>query len=206
MCWATLLQSIVDNSVLDANSAKRREARVSETLTALSATAKDPSVSGSPEVVDLTLSSEKTACMVAVPAVSATVKTAAASHTPADKREVEACFQRIWAEHVSWAASVLNEAVAYARDHEPRDSESRTKLSSVLAWLNDRSTSLRRNEAASKPQESSRSSDISSAFAESVWPSLKARGWKAEAITVGPSAGKTRFTYGGNVVSVWWFA
>jgi hypothetical protein len=94
----------------------------------------------------------------------------------------EKSFVRIWTANAAWAKSALEDAIAFAKDNAPRDADT---LETSLAGSESQ-----------KPKQAG----ISSTFAENVWPSLKSRGWKAELSTEGPSAGKTRYTYGGKQV------
>lgn len=97
----------------------------------------------------------------------------------------QAVFGKLLAECSPWMNAVIADAINFAKENSPRGQK-------MLPRVLRRST----NAAASMNQ-----SDIATMFATSVWPSLKNRGWKAEVISEGMSAGKTRYAYGGNDVS-----
>ena len=94
-------------------------------------------------------------------------------------------FEKIRAESSSWMKGVISDAVDFAKENSPREKE---VLDRILRKSSDTS-------APPKP------SNTAAMFATSVWPSLKNRGWKAEVIAEGSSAGKTRYSYDGKDVS-----
>ena len=70
---------------------------------------------------------------------------------PKSDREVkENAFQRLWEMHSGWANPILHDAVAYARDHNPRVENT----------------------------EDVHEEKIREIFKESLWPSLQGRGWR----------------------------
>ncbi|CAB9496158.1 CHD3-type chromatin-remodeling factor PICKLE [Seminavis robusta] len=97
---------------------------------------------------------------------------------PNNEESVQKCFDKLWIANASWAVIVLKDALAFAASTEPRSDE-------VL------SRTVQTTEAPAKKD------DISAKFAQSVWPSLKSRGWKAEILTDGANAGKTQYKYDG---------
>lgn len=73
------------------------------------------------------------------------------NEAPKSDREIkEIAFRRLWEFHSSWAASALEDAIAYARDHDPRVDNS-----------ND-----------------GQEENIREVFKDQLWPSLQGRGWK----------------------------
>jgi hypothetical protein len=103
----------------------------------------------------------------------------------ADKLKQKA-FEKHWRDTSNWMGHVLSDAIAFASDHAPREKE---QLDRILRKTNGSSHHLQQ-------------SKIASMFATSVWPSLKSRGWNAELITEGDTAGKTRYSYLGKEVSL----
>ena len=89
----------------------------------------------------------------------------------------EKAFQKLLTANESWTKLVIEDAVLFAKENPPRDAETVQKALKAGA--------------SEKPH----LDGISFMFAESVWPSLKSRGWKAELLVEGPSTGKTRYTY-----------
>lgn len=66
--------------------------------------------------------------------------------------QIEPSFAKLWHSHSKWAALAVDDAVAFARKHEPRSTESKE----------------------------SREEEIAKVFYGSLWDSLKGRGWKEE--------------------------
>lgn len=93
-------------------------------------------------------------------------------------------FEKLSKEASDWMEDVIADAVAYAKEKSPREKEF---LNRVLHKTSDSAQPLKQSE-------------IASMFATSVWPSLKSRGWKAEVISEGDSAGKTRYSFEGKDV------
>lgn len=82
------------------------------------------------------------------------------------------CFSKLWATNISWARHALEDCVSYAKNNDPREQSTLDKV-------------LHRSDAPKK-----RISNVSTLFMESVWPSLKNRGWKGEMRTEGNLAGQ----------------
>ena len=76
----------------------------------------------------------------------------------------EASFRKHWHQNLSWVQAVLEDAVAYARTNKARTQDTL--------------------------DHSKHENKISSLFYSSLWPSLKGRGWKEEAVSHGK-----HFTY-----------
>jgi hypothetical protein len=153
MSWSLALLTILETADDDAIQAKKREERAAE---------KKQEESGE---------------------VSAGVLAMDLSQNCSDEAQLkEKSFEKLWNANASWAKLALEDAVTFAKDSEPRDTDS---LKAALMIGEPQ-----------KPQQGG----VSSTFAENVWPSLKSRGWKAVLSTEGPSAGKTRYTYVGKQV------
>lgn len=75
------------------------------------------------------------------------------------EKQKESSFARLWNMHSKWAVQALEDAVAYARENEPRPIDSQTE----------------------------QASEISKVFYGSLWDSLKGRGWKEEETESGKS-------------------
>lgn len=100
-------------------------------------------------------------------------------HLTSDEEEKAKAFEKLLQGMSKWSAKVLDDATSFAKDHEARESE-------ILDKLQGNTT---------KQQHKLTADGISSKFAESVWPSLKGRGWNAVVDTEGGSAGHTRYVY-----------
>lgn len=98
--------------------------------------------------------------------------------------EKEKAFLRLWKTISGWSKNVLHDAVAFAKGHEPRDHETIERLKGVARKSEDSETDV-----------------VASKFAESVWPSLKSRGWNAKFVAEGDAAGRTRYVYNEKEVS-----
>lgn len=99
--------------------------------------------------------------------------------------EKEKAFLRIWRTIAGWSTKVLHDAVEFAKGHEPRDLGTIQRLITGEAGKSEK---LESDAVASK-------------FAESVWPSLKSRGWNASIVTEGDAAGRTSYMYKDKEVS-----
>ena len=96
-----------------------------------------------------------------------------------------AAFEKLRNDAAPLMEAAIADAVAFAKENSQRD---QTVLARVLRRATESVTTMKK-------------SDIVPLFATSVWPSLKSRGWKAELISEGSSAGKTRYSYNGKDVS-----
>ena len=76
----------------------------------------------------------------------------------------EVSFRKVWNQNLPWLQTVLEDAVAYARGNKARTQDTL--------------------------DHSKHENKISSLFYSSLWPSLKGRGWKEEAVSHGK-----HFTY-----------
>jgi hypothetical protein len=153
MSWSLALMTILETADDDAIQAKKREERAAE---------KKQEESGE---------------------VSAGVLAMDLSQNCTDAALLkEKSFEKLWNANASWAKLALEDAVTFATDSEPRDTDT---LKTALMI--------------SEPQKP-KQGGLSSTFAETVWPSLKSRGWKAGLSTEGSSAGKTRYAYAGKQV------
>lgn len=92
-------------------------------------------------------------------------------------------FFKLWSNSGQWTKRALNDAVDYARRHEPRENQAIDKVLRPDKWKN----------------EQKHTGDLATNFAK-AWQSLKNRGWKAQVITSGEGAGKTRYEYDGEQV------
>jgi len=80
------------------------------------------------------------------------------------KEKLDNAFNKLWRENFTWASKVLRDAVAYAKSHSPRRE---AQVQELFASHAER--------AAKKPLPT-----LTTAFNESIWPSLQSRGWKDE--------------------------
>lgn len=80
------------------------------------------------------------------------------------KEKLDNAFDKLWQENSTWASNVLRDALAYAKSHPPRRE---AQVQELFASHAERS--------AKKPLPS-----LTTAFNESIWPSLQSRGWKDE--------------------------
>ena len=103
--------------------------------------------------------------------------------TPIEERKQKA-FEKLRTETSDWMKGVFSDAIDYAKENSPREKE----LIDRVVHKIETSQPLKQTE-------------IASMFATSVWPSLKNRGWKAEVLAEGESAGKTRYSFDGKDVS-----
>ena len=87
-------------------------------------------------------------------------------------------FQELWRDNRSWMKHALEDALAFARVTQPRDSDTIDKV-------------LRPETYKSKEETDSA---MASSFAQ-TWQSLKNRGWKATLLLDGDKAGKTKYEY-----------
>ena len=94
---------------------------------------------------------------------------------------IQKCFNKLWSANSAWAAQVLEDALAYARNSQPRNEALLTR-----ALDQDSSSSVPTSEQ-----------EVEQIFGQNVWPSLKTRGWKAEVLTEGPHVGKTQYSFEG---------
>lgn len=69
-----------------------------------------------------------------------------------EAQQLESSFQRLWSTHIKWAETVLQDAVAFAKENEPR----------LLDTVEDQSA------------------EISRAFYNTLWEPLQGRGWKED--------------------------
>jgi hypothetical protein len=93
-------------------------------------------------------------------------------------------FRKTWASNINWSAQTLKDAVAFASKAEPRGKET---IETVLHLVEP------------KAQTGQPKDNIAAGFAK-AWKSLKNRGWKAEVLSSGDQAGKTRYEYEGKQV------
>lgn len=94
-------------------------------------------------------------------------------------------FEKTWNANSSWIGSAVEDAVEFAKQNEPRSSQALDKFHlSPGDGTSNRAVF-----------------DIGVSFNESVWPSLKGRGWKAEEVDNGALAVKTRYSFEGKNVS-----
>ena len=96
-----------------------------------------------------------------------------------------AALEKLLNDTAPWIEAVFTDAVAFAKENSPRD---QTVIAQVLRGSTDSVTKMKK-------------SDTDLMFANSIWPSLKSRGWKAEVISAGFYAGKTRYSFKGKDVS-----
>jgi hypothetical protein len=96
------------------------------------------------------------------------------------KKLVQTAFEKLWRESSNWMQDVLTDATDFASHSIPREQELLDKI---------HHTGSKSAQPLIKPP------DNANMFATSVWPSLKSRGWVAELITDGDSAGKTRYVF-----------
>jgi hypothetical protein len=88
-------------------------------------------------------------------------------------------FSKIWESNSRWLKDLLIDATAYAKETTPR---SKAVIDRIV-HMGKISSEQRKN-----------NTDSLSLIVANVWPSLKSRGWKADMITDGEFAGKTRFS------------
>jgi len=97
---------------------------------------------------------------------------------------IKAAFKKLWNSNVSWAKLALEDGVAFARTHEPRDQDVIEKALRPSQW---------------RPKQDD-SAEIEKQFSV-AWQSLQNRGWKSQPQNSGPNNGKTRYEYEGKQVS-----
>lgn len=93
-------------------------------------------------------------------------------------------FEKLWGLNAKWAEQALRDAVAFAKESEPRDRET------IKIALHPETSSKRQDKS---------DGNIAAGFAQ-AWQSLKNRGWKAEVMSTGIQLGKTRYEYEGKQV------
>lgn len=157
MAWSIVLMSMIETAEEDASMAKKREERAAEKKREESA----PQDGG---VLALDRSQEAT------------------NEALDDGQLQDRAFKKVLGANATWMKLAIEDAVAFAKESEPRDADT------IKKFLKATDTEKRRPHG------------ISASFAESVWPSLKSRGWKAELLVEGPAAGKTRYAYEGKQV------
>jgi hypothetical protein len=117
--------------------------------------------------------------------VDATVSEKAQSkkRTVSDE-DMKQVFDKIIQSNSAWLSRVIDDAVVYAQNAQPRADDVIERVLNPERWK------LRPKKEA----------DAASSFAQ-AWQSLKNRGWKAETPTTGENAGKTRYEFEGKHVS-----
>jgi hypothetical protein len=164
MSWTTVFTTIVEAAADEVENARKREERAAKKLREESL--EKEKGQGGILAVDL---SREDATPVKVNA----------------EEEKEKAFVRIWKTVSCWCTRALDDAVEFAKEHEPRDKETIERL------LEE-----------SKESQPLSSDAVSSKFARSVWPSLKSRGWSAVITDEGDAAGETRYLYKGQEVRI----
>lgn len=91
---------------------------------------------------------------------------------------VQKCFDKLWASNSAWASRAMKDALVFAKNGVPRSEET------VARVLRNAATPMKQDEITTK-------------FVQTVWPSLKNRGWKATVISEGSNSGKTQYDYDG---------
>ena len=86
-----------------------------------------------------------------------------------DRKQLDQAFKKHWQASAAWATKALEDAVAYAGTHSPRQEAAAQELLDAVSHG---------EKAKKKPLPS-----LTTAFNENVWPSLQARGWKDEPVT-----------------------
>jgi hypothetical protein len=92
---------------------------------------------------------------------------------------IQKCFDKLWMASASWATPVMQDALEFAKSCQPRSEE---VLSQAL-------------QNAAGPKSPMKHDEITTKFVQTIWPSLKSRGWKAQVLMEGPSAGSTQYSY-----------
>jgi hypothetical protein len=100
-----------------------------------------------------------------------------------NSEETELAFARLWEAIEGWASKPLSDAIEFAKSHAPRSREMILSLAGI----------------ADKPRQLG-IDDVASKFVESVWPSLKSRGWSSVSFSSGDAAGKTKYMFKENEV------
>lgn len=159
MCWSLLLVSLCEVAEDDAAQSKKRAARAAEKKRDIE---DDPMEGGVLAAPKDTESSEDAKVLV------------------------QKCFDKLWLANASWAASVIKDALQFARNSQPRSDE---VLSRVLRHAAGVSAPMKQDEITTK-------------FVQTVWPSLKNRGWKAQQVLEGANAGKTQYSFEGKQVGL----
>lgn len=103
----------------------------------------------------------------------------------ASEEDLKNAFDRVVKANSSWLSLVIHDAVAYAKQNQPRADDVIERVLDPEQWK-------------LKPK---KEADAAASFAQ-AWQSLKNRGWKAETPSTGDNAGKTRYEFEGKSVSI----
>jgi hypothetical protein len=103
----------------------------------------------------------------------------------ASEEDMKRVFDKIIQSNSAWLTRVVDDAVVYAQNAQPRADDVIERVLNPERWK------LRPKKEA----------DAASSFAQ-AWQSLKNRGWKAETPTTGENAGKTRYEFEGKHVRI----
>jgi hypothetical protein len=103
----------------------------------------------------------------------------------ASKEDIEASFSKLLSGHSAWLGHPLSDATSYAQSNSPRPKE---KLDRTLQECAGKEPALRSKHGMLR------------LFSESLWPSLKSRGWTTEQVTQGAYSGATHYRHGGEEV------
>lgn len=112
------------------------------------------------------------------------IEKAQSNKRTASGEDMKQVFDKIINSNSAWLSRVVDDAVAYAQNAQPRADEVIERVLNPERWK-------------LRPK---KDIDAAASFAQ-AWQSLKNRGWKAETPTTGDNAGKTRYEYEGKHVS-----